>query len=156
MKTSDNPHRRIKFMINVNRKKARAEYQEYFGRAVTDRSIEDELHHLVRGHDFEKKGGDRIAVPAELVLALILRPRGGKGSKRPPLELWKRRKRDLAIRSASHDWARQVEKEGRGVSKRAKHDAAKKAAEQFRIGVGTIKDKMTLAQGRRDLAREGR
>jgi hypothetical protein len=71
--------------FNTDRKTARAFYAECFGRAVDDPGIDSELAEL-----FAKRAGEgaTVAVPIELVLALIMRPPPGKGrgKMRPELE----------------------------------------------------------------------
>jgi hypothetical protein len=96
---------RIASRFGRDRKSARAMYAEHFGRPCDDPAIDTELQNF-----FSKRSGEDVAVPASLVLALILRvpPGKGRGKKRPPLETWKRRSRALVVRAAENGWARRV------------------------------------------------
>src|SRR5262249_15052494 len=117
----------ILFLVDHNRRRARAVYAETYHRAFDDPAIDEDLHHALGEHDFDERG-ESVVVKAELLLGLILRPRGqGKGRKRPPLERLEKRGRDFAIISASLGWAKLVAAGGRKVSKQARHDEAVKA-----------------------------
>jgi hypothetical protein len=144
----------IRFLADADRVEARKRYRASFDVAIDDPAIDEELHLVARWHDFDK--GDRIAVPARLVLALILRPRGkGEGRKRPPQERWTRRLNDRVVRQANLYWAEFVD-EDKEDRKKAKRNAAQKAYNEFRRGAiqpiilpGTIKKRMRIGAGRR-------
>jgi hypothetical protein len=98
--------KRIALRFGLDRKCARTMYTEVFGRPCDDPAIDNELYGLF----VNRRQGKNILVPAEIVLALIMRPPPGegRGKKHPPLEIWKRRWRDLAVRTAEIEWVRRV------------------------------------------------
>ena len=143
--------------FGIDRGGARSLYAETFGRAVDDPSIDSELSALFSERDDDS---ETVAVPAHLLLALVMRPPPGRGrgKKKPPMETWKKRFRALAVQRAESDWARQVAEHGPKVSKRAKHDAALAAhANVYGHGLKTveaIEKLMSLARGRRAIAKK--
>jgi hypothetical protein len=150
-KDEDDVVERIASRFGLDRKTARAMYAEHFGRPCDDPVIDEELQNF-----FRNRSGEDVVVPASLALALILRvpPGKGRGKKRPTLETWKRRWRHLVVRSAENSWARKVEAGGRNVSKLAKHEAATDAHKKIYshgLTVDTIKSRMNLARGKRDI-----
>lgn len=75
---SDDDVRRIYLVARRSLKQARNRYAETFKRAVTDPSILAELEARFQ----DRSGDDVVALPAELVLAVLLRP-GGRREGRP-------------------------------------------------------------------------
>jgi hypothetical protein len=148
----DNPPHYIRLVADLDRKRARSLYAEHYGRATDDRAIDEDLHDVLRHHDFDE-AGEHIAVPAELVLGFVLRPRGkGRGRKhsRPPLERWPQRFRVLAVKLASKRWRELV---ATGVhSKPARHTAAVEVQKDFaktaRISVRWLEENMRLKPNR--------
>src|SRR5437660_10473891 len=111
---TESPLDHICFLLDYNRKKARALYTETFGNYKSP-AIEEELHRLLREHE-----GEMVRVPTKLLLAIVLRPRGRLGQ--PPKERLRRRAHYTAVRVASRRW-RELREGGMG-SKAAKHQAA--------------------------------
>ena len=126
-----NPLWRIVFLSDRSIKEARALYQETYRRKIEDRAIEAALHQVLREQDFHS--GDMVTVPAQLVLAIVLRPRGkGRGKKRPPIkdvERWIQHAREFAVSLASEGWQQGV---AAGKPRKATKDAvAKEVLEQI-------------------------
>ena len=139
----------ILFRARRRLKEARALYAETYGRAVDDPASEAELDQILQKHNFSRSG-DVVPVPAELLLAFVLRPRGrGQGRKRPPKEALVKHLNARAVSDASIDWARRIA--AGESSKRAKHNAAVKARARTYgcdLSINTIKLRMRLAKGR--------
>jgi hypothetical protein len=105
---------------------ARKKYVERFGR-LDDPIIEDALHEVLRSHDFHESG-DRVIVPAKLVLAIVLRPRGrtggGRGRPRKAQRAYDHaRDARRAVSAASKMWGELYYRD-RVASKTAKDRAA--------------------------------
>jgi hypothetical protein len=123
---SDNPLWYIRWLAELDIKEARALYKEHFSRSIEDRAIEDELRQVLYKHDFGS--GDVIAVPAPLVLAIVLRPRGKGVQKRPPIkevERLRQRYRDYAVRLASRRWGAAPRRESKAEKDRIAEDVWK-------------------------------
>lgn len=154
----------IWWLMSQDRARARAEYAALCGRSPEDRRIDDELEEAVRQHD---RGGDHVTVPFDLVLGVLLRPRGkGRGRARPEDEPWKRRQNGEVLRYANVLWAKLDEdylkrtgKKARQTDATLKDEAAKRARRMIRgntLSVDTIKKRMSLTKGRSDLRRKRR
>ena len=127
-------------------KEARELYRETYHRDIADPAIEDDLHQILDKHDFKR--GDLVPVPAELLLAFVLRPHGrGKGRKRPPKEKMRKRWDDLVVEHASTLWRQKIDA---GVkSKVARDDAAEQAYHRVwghGLNISTIRTRMRLRQ----------
>lgn len=142
---SQTPAEQILSCAYSSRVEARALYAETFDRDVNDPANEEELERVLRAHKFGRDD-DLVAVPARLLLAFVLRPRGrGKGRGRPEQERLPKRWNKLVVRVASDDWAERVA--SGEDSKRAKHAAAVKAYRRtygHTLAVSTIELRMRL------------
>jgi hypothetical protein len=130
---------RIRINARRSLKRARSVYADTFGRSINDPGINAELDRLLG--EAVGNGDDVVTVPAELVLAILLRA-GGRGRGRPRQAAMLRRGNDLAVRTA-------LKLKAEGIAAglrpgRAAELAAKKAKEQIhcRISVETILDRM--------------
>lgn len=142
---SQTPAEQILSRADRSRVEARALYAKTYDRDVNDPANEEELERVLRAHKFGRDD-DLVAVPARLLLAFVLKPRGrGKGRGRPKQERLAKRWNALVVRVASGDWAERVA--SGEDSKRAKHAAAIKAARSIfghNLAVSTIELRMRL------------
>jgi hypothetical protein len=139
---------RIHYLSERNPKEARAEYKEAFRVSHDDPSIDEKIAQIARDQMRLNRmdSSNTIKLPAQLVLALMLRPRGhGRGRKRPPKPRQAVHEEPLAIWWASKRWAEL------GGDKEARHKAATEALARYKyagLGLGSLKRKMRLSEGR--------
>jgi hypothetical protein len=123
---------RVHLIARRSLNRARAVYEETFGRPVNDPSINEEIDRLLALTEDDQA----VAIPVELVLAVLLRP-GGRRRGRSPARESKREKRsnELAVRIA-----RRLKSE-EGMTAEAAAEAAQDQV-RCRISAATILDRM--------------
>jgi hypothetical protein len=131
--------------FSINRDDARAHYRKEYGVGDDDPSIEERIGRALDQHG----GGDKIELPVELVLALMLRPRGtGRGN--PGTETEAQRLQQLAIRRANEKWRELVDANPRTQTSKWRWKAAEQIFPPFALnGVPNIEwlnRRMTLGR----------
>jgi len=128
---------RVHLIARRSLKRARAIYEETFGRPVSDPSINEEIDALLA----DAEDDQAVAIPAELVMAVLLRPGGRRRGHSPGRESrTERRFNDLAVRTA-----RRLRDEGMTAEEAAK---AAKNQVHCRIDAVSILDRMRRRSGK--------
>jgi hypothetical protein len=133
---------RVYLISEDSLKRARAAYAESFGLRVNDKSIDGKIAQLLK--DAIINSDDTVAIAAQLVLAIVLRP-GWRSHSRPRKGKWPRRAEKLAISRARK---RKAELVATGVAPgKAGEQAAREARESAdalrHLSIATIRDRMS-------------